>query len=113
MRRVPAFLVLLFLTPFAAAQGTKADYERANSVRQWTAGKVKNAAIEAYWTPDGKAFYYRRDAGGKREYVLVDTATGTREVVTEDKLPKDAKPVAPPKKKFGREEEPEASEVRE
>ena len=49
----------------------------------------------ANWTPDGSAFWYRRDAGGKKEFVLVDTAKGTREVVTEDKLPKDAKPATP------------------
>jgi dipeptidyl aminopeptidase/acylaminoacyl peptidase len=101
MRPIVTLLAFLILAPFVAAQGTKADYERATSVGKWTAGKVKNAAIEAYWTPDGSAFYYRRDVGGKREYVLVDTAKGTREVVAEDKLPKDAKPTATPKKKFG------------
>jgi dipeptidyl aminopeptidase/acylaminoacyl peptidase len=98
---------LLLITQSGIAQGTRADYERANSVRTWTAGKVKNAAIEANWTPDGGAFWYRRDAGGKKEFVLVDTAKGTREVVTEDKLPKDAKPATPPKKKFGKGEEEE------
>ena len=73
MLRVPAFLALLVLTPLAAAQGTKDDYARAASVRKWTAGKVKNAAIEAYWTPDGKEFWYRRDAeNGRKEFVLVD-----------------------------------------
>jgi dipeptidyl-peptidase 4 len=112
MRPVVTLLAFILLAPFVAAQGTKADYERAVSVGKTAAGKVKNATIEAYWTPDGSAFYYRRDADGKREYVLVDTAKGTREIVTEDKLPKDAKPNAPPKKKFGF-ETPEASEVRE
>jgi dipeptidyl aminopeptidase/acylaminoacyl peptidase len=41
--------------------------------------------------------------------VLVDAAKGTREIVTEDKLPKDAKPVSPPKKK-GREESADSDE---
>jgi dipeptidyl aminopeptidase/acylaminoacyl peptidase len=113
MRPLTAAVVLFLFAPFVAAQGTKADYERANSIRQRTTGKVKNAAIEAYWTPDGSAFYYRRDAGDKKEYVLVDTANGTREVVAEDKLPKDAKrTTTPPKGKFGK-KEPDASEVRE
>ncbi|HSQ56202.1 MAG TPA: DPP IV N-terminal domain-containing protein, partial [Gemmata sp.] len=107
MRRLPAFLVLLFLAPIVSAQGTKADYERANSVRKWTAGKVANMAIEAYWTPDGKAFWYPRAAeDGKKEFVLVDCRSGKREIVTEDKLPKDAKRTTIPKKKFGRGAEP-------
>src|SRR4029450_5963774 len=106
MRSLAAAVAFLVLAPFVAAQGTKADYDRANSVRFWTSGKVKNAAIEANWTPDGTAFWYSRDgegAGeGKKEFVLVDTAKGTREIVTKDKLPKDAKPSALPKKKFGK-----------
>jgi hypothetical protein len=106
LRRVPAFLFLLILTPFAAGQGTKADYDRANSVRKWTAGKVANASIDAYWTPDGNSFWYSRTADGKQEFVLVDCANGTREVVEKDKLPKDAKRSGPPRKKFGREEGP-------
>jgi dipeptidyl-peptidase 4 len=103
MRR-PLVLCLLFLiAPSAFGQGTKADYERANSVGKWTAGKVFKAKIETAWTPDGDTFWYRNDLpGGKKEFVLVDAVKGTREIVTEDKLPKDAKPLAPPKKKgFG------------
>src|SRR5262245_27439345 len=120
MRRAPAFLIILFLAPVAAAQGTKADYERANTVRQWTANKVVRAKVETNWTPDGNVFWYRNDLpGGKKEFVLVDAEKGTREIVTEDKLPKDTKPLStPPKKKFGkgdespewREEEGEAEE---
>jgi dipeptidyl-peptidase 4 len=109
MRRSLALIILFALPPLAVAQGTKADYERANTVRTWTAGKVKNAAIEVNWTPDGSQFWYKRDAGAKKEFVLVDTAKGTREVVTEDKLPKDAKPAVVPKKKFGGGEAPEVS----
>src|SRR5262245_32454625 len=107
MRRAPAFLVLLFLAPVAAGQGTKADYERANTVRQWTANKVFKSKAETNWTADGNVFWYRNDLpGGKKEFVLVDAVKGTREVVTEDKLPKDTKPLAtPPKKKFGKDEE--------
>ncbi len=107
MRRSIAFAVLLVLTPLAAAQGTKADYERATTVAKWTAGKVTSAKIEAYWTPDGNQFYYQN---AKKEYVLVDVTQGTREIVTKDKLPKDAKPVAPPKKKGSDGEEASAEE---
>ncbi len=102
MPRFVALLFLFVLAPLAAAQGTKDDYERANSVFKWTAGKVTSAKVEANWTPDGAQFWYRN---AKKEFVLVDVAKGTREVVTEDKLPKDAKPPALPKKKgFGKDE---------
>jgi dipeptidyl aminopeptidase/acylaminoacyl peptidase len=107
-----AFLLLFILAPLAAAQGTKADYERANSVYKWTTGKVTSAKVEAHWTSDGGRFWYSRtEANGKKEFVLVDATKGTREVVTEDKLPKDAKPTPPPKKKGRDREEDEASEI--
>lgn len=108
MPRPVAFLALLILTPLAAAQGTKADYERATTVGKWTAGKVTSAKVEANWTPDGNRFWYKN---ANKEFVLVDAVKGTREVVSEDKLPKDAKPVPPRKKGFGEfeEEEDEAS----
>ena len=100
MPRAIACFALLLLAPVAAAQGTKADYARANSVYKWTAGKVTSAKADAHWTPDGAQFWYRN---ANKEFVLVDVATGTRRVVAEGELPKDAKPPAPPKKK-GRDE---------
>ncbi len=96
MNRTLSFLLLLIVVPCAAAQGTKADYERANSVGKWTAGKVTSAQVTPNWTPDGATFWYQN---AKKEFVLVDVVKGTREVVSEDKLPKDAKPAPPPKKK--------------
>ncbi|VTR92370.1 peptidase s9 : Dipeptidyl aminopeptidase/acylaminoacyl peptidase OS=Singulisphaera acidiphila (strain ATCC BAA-1392 / DSM 18658 / VKM B-2454 / MOB10) GN=Sinac_6999 PE=4 SV=1: DPPIV_N: Peptidase_S9 [Gemmata massiliana] len=96
------FFALLWLTTSVAAQGTKDDYERANSVSKWTAGKVIGGKVnQPNWTPDGEKFWYQNNlSGGKKEFVLVDVVKGTREIVAEDKLPKDAKPVAPPKKRF-------------
>ena len=47
MPRFIAFLALLALGPLATAQGTRDDYERANSVFKWTAGKVTSEAITA------------------------------------------------------------------
>jgi dipeptidyl-peptidase 4 len=100
---------LLVLAPLAAGQGTKADYERANTVSKWTAGKVTSAKVEANWTPDGNRFWYKN---AKKEFVLVDAVKGTREIVTEDKFPKDAKPAPPPPtKKGGAEEEEEEDEA--
>ncbi|MBN9121915.1 MAG: DPP IV N-terminal domain-containing protein [Planctomycetes bacterium] len=92
MRRSIVPFALLLLAPVAAAQGTREDYARANSVNKWTASKVTSAKVEANWTADGDRFWYKN---AKKEFVLVDAVKGTREVVTEDKLPKDAKPVVP------------------
>jgi len=85
----------LLVHPTAQAQGTKADYERANTVRDWTSGKVFKARVDPHWFDNGDKFWYRNDLpGGKKEFVLVDAVKGTREVVTEDMLPK-AKKNAP------------------
>jgi dipeptidyl aminopeptidase/acylaminoacyl peptidase len=103
-----AILVLLLLPLATKAQGTKEDYERANTLRQWTAGKILNAKIEAHWVPESGEFWYRRDLpGGKKEFVLVDAEKGTREIVAEEKLPKNAKAATPQPK--GGNRRPEAS----
>lgn len=60
-------------TPVSAiAQGTKADYERANNLGRTTAGKVYNARINPTWIQGSSNFWYRRETGpGKNEYRLV------------------------------------------
>ena len=61
------------------AQGTPADYQRANSLRQFTRNKVFRAEIRPNWNGDGSAFWYRVDLGGdRREYVFVDAEAGSR-----------------------------------
>ncbi|HEY1190211.1 MAG TPA: DPP IV N-terminal domain-containing protein [Gemmata sp.] len=94
MSRTFALVALLALAPLAAAQGTKEDYERANTVFKWTAGKVTSAKVVPTWTPDGERFWYQN---AKKEFVLVDVVKGTREVVSEDQLPKGARPGPKPK----------------
>ncbi len=82
-------LVALALPQTILAQGTKADYERALAYRQKMANKVTRAKVEPNWFENGDKFWYRNDlAGGKKEFAIVDAVKGTREVVTEDKLPK-------------------------
>ncbi|VTU02290.1 peptidase s9 : Dipeptidyl aminopeptidase/acylaminoacyl peptidase OS=Singulisphaera acidiphila (strain ATCC BAA-1392 / DSM 18658 / VKM B-2454 / MOB10) GN=Sinac_6999 PE=4 SV=1: DPPIV_N: Peptidase_S9 [Gemmataceae bacterium] len=91
-----ALLALASLAPPTLAQGTRADYERANTVREWTAGKVFKARVDPHWFDNGDKFWYRNDLpGGKKEFVIVDAVKGTREVVTEDKLPKEGRPAKP------------------
>ena len=99
----------LLLPLFANAQGTKADYERANSLRQWTAGKILNSKIEPRWVPESDEFWYRKDLpNGKHEFVLVNAAKGTREIVAEEKLPKNGKASPRPDVGTGRGERGEA-----
>ena len=84
--------VTLHLPPTTYAQGTKEDYERANTLRNWTGGLILNSKIEPHWVPESNDFWYRRDLPkGKKEFVLVNPEKGTREIVAEEKLPKSAK----------------------
>lgn len=89
MTRALSLLALCALAPVAAAQGTKQDYDRANTVSKWTAGKVTSAKVAPNWSADGRTFWYQN---AKKEFVLIDAAQGTRTVVTRDQLPKGAKP---------------------
>src|SRR5262249_30285150 len=63
----------------ASAQATRADYERANTLRQRTAGKVFKARVTPHWDANGAGFWYRNDlAGGRREFIRVDAVHGVR-----------------------------------
>ncbi|MCL4194839.1 MAG: DPP IV N-terminal domain-containing protein, partial [Thermoguttaceae bacterium] len=63
----------------AAAQGTRADYDRSNKLRARTADKVFRARVTPHWFADGARFWYRVDlAAGQREFVLIDAVEGTR-----------------------------------
>ncbi len=69
---------LLFLTVQVLAQGTKADYERADKLRQATQGKVFRANVSAHWS-EGSQFWYRNDLpNGKREFIWIDPAKRQR-----------------------------------
>lgn len=62
-----------------AAQGTRADYERAANLRTLTRDKVFKARVDAHWLADNTRFWYRNELpGGAREFILVDAAKGTR-----------------------------------
>jgi len=78
-----AIIVLAAATPLHA-QGTRADYERAANVRRLTANKVFKDLVVAHWFGDNTRFWYRNDlAGGKHEFIVVDAATGSRQVVAD------------------------------
>ncbi|MEO6755071.1 MAG: DPP IV N-terminal domain-containing protein, partial [Chthoniobacteraceae bacterium] len=69
----------LFAAGTAFAQGTKTDYERADSLAKRTEGKVFRARVEPHWLPGGDSFWYRVEiAPGKFENVFVDCVKGER-----------------------------------
>lgn len=76
---VPLLTACCWLGPAASAQGSKADYERALSLRERTSGKVFRARVRPTWSEDGTSFWYRNDLPeGRREYVAVDVVPGIR-----------------------------------
>ncbi len=87
MRRQTRLLIALLavavgghLRP-AAAQGTKADYDRAEALPQRWSGKVFLDRLQPAWSEDGSTLRYRRDLpDGRKEWVSVDVATGARQV---------------------------------
>src|SRR5262245_59447804 len=75
-----AVIAFLCLPLTSAAQGTRADYERAGALRRRTEGTVFKAGVTPHWDTDGQGFWYRNDlAGGRRAFVRVDASSGTRQ----------------------------------
>jgi dipeptidyl-peptidase 4 len=75
-----AILVFSSLCASLLAQGTKADYERANGLRKATTNKVFKSRITPNWFADNARFWYRNElADGMREFIVVDTVKSTRE----------------------------------
>ena len=75
------FVFLAILTPenAALAQGSKADYERAMSLRQKFNNKVIKSEIEPHWFVDNRWFWYRNDlAEGRREFLTVNARNGKK-----------------------------------
>jgi dipeptidyl aminopeptidase/acylaminoacyl peptidase len=72
-------LLLLALITEAFAQGTRADYDRANGLAKLTEGKIFKQRVKANWRPGNTNFWYRNDlAGGAREFIFVDAVKGER-----------------------------------
>src|SRR5438874_4027762 len=78
----PAILFLVISvssTSTCRAQGTKADYDRANGLARFVQGKVLNASIEPHWIDKGNRFWYRKDLpAGRREFILVDAGAASK-----------------------------------
>ncbi len=70
-------LALLLVSPHAAGQ-TRADYERALSLRDRYQNLTVNVPEPATWVGKTGRFHYRKSVNGGHEFVLVDAATQAR-----------------------------------
>src|SRR5215510_658420 len=79
--RIAVLVTLVTLLPIVGhAQGTLADYERAQNLRKQYEGAVTNLAGRATWIERTNRFWYRRSNRGENEFMQfdVDTMTKTR-----------------------------------
>ncbi len=80
MRSCDLSLTLLFAvaTPLTA-QGTAADYARAERFLPWRSDSlVLNDAVIPQWIEETDRFWYRRELADGKTFMLVDPAAGTR-----------------------------------
>ena len=70
-----ALLGTLLLPAGALAQGTAADYERANGLRTKYEGLVSNVPGTVTWIENTHRFWYRKVNRGGFEFVMVDADT--------------------------------------
>ena len=71
-------LCLLLLPAIFYGQGTRADYERANKLRDKFQGLAVNVPERASWIGTTSRFWYRKSVKGGNEFVLVDAETLTK-----------------------------------
>jgi len=72
---LPVFVLFLLLTSASYAQGTLADYERANGLREKYVGSANNLPERPTWVGQTSRFWYRKAVKGGNEFVLVDAET--------------------------------------
>lgn len=92
------FIWSLSVTPLFA-QGSAADYQRAQQLGSKFNNTIFRAAINPTWIGNDEKLYYRvTTAPGKTEFVLVDTKTGKKETfASQEKLIESLKPEERPK----------------
>ncbi|MEX1184812.1 MAG: hypothetical protein WEF86_16520, partial [Gemmatimonadota bacterium] len=78
--RMLAFGTLLLLAPsLAMAQGTRADYERAENLNTRLSSLITGQPSEPTWLGTSGKFWYSVSVDGGQEFRVVDaTATGQR-----------------------------------
>ncbi len=73
-----AFLISLAVAPGLWAQGTLADYQRAQGLQRKARGLVVDSPGTAEWIGESEHFWYPRTVKGGTEFLLVDAAAGTK-----------------------------------
>src|SRR5688572_15099691 len=74
------------LSPSAIAQGSRADYERADRLNDRTDNKVFRTSIKPQWLSSRSRFWYRNDlAENRREWIIVDAENGERRAAFDTK----------------------------
>lgn len=72
-------LICVALSVEAHAQGSRTDYERANSLDSRTANTVFRDSVKPHWAGDRPEFWYEiLSAPEARDYIRVNAATGER-----------------------------------
>ena len=79
MFRAVVVVGLLTASPSAFAQGTAADYERANGLRAKYEALVTTVPGPATWIEKTDRFWYRRMTKGGTEFIVVDAETRQRQ----------------------------------
>ncbi len=69
------FLICASFTPYVYAQGTAADYERANGLRTKYEAAAIDIAGAATWIGNTHRFWYRKLSRGANEFVIFDADT--------------------------------------
>ena len=77
------FLIATACAPSPApAQGTRADYEKAEKFDERYNGKIFRHRVDPQWASDSKAFSYRLEtAPGRQEFIWVDATSGKRDLL--------------------------------
>ena len=74
---IAASLLPLIVASTVFAQGTRADYERADALQERTRGTVFGGVVRPRWLPGGDRFWYRSEGAGQSwRFVLVDASRG-------------------------------------
>src|SRR5215470_1448862 len=72
------FAGLLLIPVSAFAQGTQADYERANGLRKKYSDLAIDIPEKATWIGSTSRFYYRKSVKGGYEWVVVEAPSLTK-----------------------------------
>jgi dipeptidyl aminopeptidase/acylaminoacyl peptidase len=67
--------IVFFIPSVVAAQGTPADYARANALKDKFEGAAIDIAGPAAWIGETNRFWYRKLSRGANEFIIVDAET--------------------------------------